>query len=298
MFPFFSKDSGVLVQPLYRNGNSLAFACDCLLEGEQGLSVRDRGGHQAEVQVQQRRRADDRSWIYFAELLQGELEPEWPTPGYQWRITPRFPIGVRVRSPQLPEFSALTEDLSPDGAQLQLAGPLNVGDEIELFLDLDSGFPSVHCVGRVCWTRLTQPCRAGIAFLGMEGDGQAQLRSYLAERSEESVLPGLVAETVEQPELEASVLEKLAFLQSSFNEGETLVLSLLTNDEVMEVRFPLAEVMSTNVTSRLVSRIITQETPEKRTRTWLLDPDGNPLAEIDSLSPEIMCRGVRVHDLD
>ncbi len=297
MFPFFSKDDCVLVQPLYRNGNSLAFACEELLTPDGELKVRDRDGRQAEVLVQQRRRADDQNWLYFAELLDGSLEPEWPVPGYQWRQSPRYPIGVRVRSPQLPEYAALTEDLSAEGAQLSTSGPLQVGDEIELYLDLDEGFPAVRGLGRVCWSQMTQPWRAGISFSDLDPESQSVLHAYLSRRYGESVLPGLAGESQPETGFEPSVLEKMALLQSSFDEGDALVLKLLTNEEVMEIRFRGARVLQSDLSSQLVSRIITLQTPEGPTRTALVDPNGATLVEIESGAPEIICRGLRVHDL-
>ncbi len=297
MFSFFAKESGVLVQPLYQNGNSLAFACDELLEADHDLKIRDRSGQQAQVQVQQRRRADDRSWIYFAELLEGAVEPEWPAPGYQWRQTPRFPVGVRVRSPQLPEFSALTEDLSAEGAQLNTAGPLHVGDEIELYLDLDTGFPSVRTTARVRWSKMTAPWRAGVSFSDLDAAGQRAILGFLAQRYGQKVLPGLTPDQV-QSDVEPAVLEKVALLHSSFDDGDFLVLKLVTHDEVMELRFRHAQVMQSNLTSQLVARIATQAMAEGSVRTWLVDPNGTTLVEIDSASPEILCRGLRTHDLD
>ena len=292
MFPFFSKDDSVLVQPLFRNGHSLTFACEILLEAEQGLKIRDREGHQAEVQVHQRRRVDEHSWIYFAELIDGALDPASPTPGYQWRETSRTPLGVRVRSPQLPDFSALTEDLSLEGAQLQTTGPVQVGDEIDFYIDLDNGFPTVAGTARVCWSRLTQPWRAGLAFQEFDPESQSNLKNYLSQRQTESGLPGLTDDPNPAEDFEPSVLEKMALLQSSFDEGDTLVLQLLTSDEGMEIRFPGAKVMQSNLATQLVSRIVTQPTPEGLTRTWLLDPENATIVEIDSGSPEILCRGL------
>ena len=297
MFPFFSKDDSVLVQPLYRNGNSLAFACEELLNPEAGLKIRDRDGHLAEVLVQQRRRADEKNWLYFAELLEGSLDPQWPVPGYQWRQNQRYPLGVRVRSPQLPEYSALTEDLSTEGAQLNTTAPLRVGEDIEIYLDLDNGFPAVRGMGRVCWSKMTQPWKAGVVFTELEPESQHVLQAYLSQRYGESVLPGLSVESDMDSEHEPSVLEKMALLQSSFDEGDVLVLKLLTNDEVMEIRFPGAKVLRSDLSSQLVSRIVTLPTPKGPTRTALVDPNGTTLVELESGSPEILCRGLRTHDL-
>jgi hypothetical protein len=190
----------------------LTFACEILLEAEQGLKIRDREGRHAEVQVRQRRRDDEHRWIYFADLIDGALEPEGPTPGYHWRETSRTPLGVRVRSPRLPDFLALTEDLSLEGAQLQTAGPLQVGEEIEFYIDLDDGSPTVASTARVCWSRLTQPWRAGLAFQELGPESLGYLKSYLTQRETESGLPGLTDDPAAAEAFESSVLEKMALL--------------------------------------------------------------------------------------
>lgn len=297
MFPF-RRDDSVLVQPLYRNGNSLAFACEELLEAvSTGLKVRDPEGRQAQVLIQNHRRADDHSWIYFAQLLEGEIEPQWPAPGYQWRRSPRYVVGLRVRSPQLPEYTALTEDLSLEGLQLATAGPLRVGEEIELHLDLDGGFPALHTMARVCWSRLTQPWKAGLAFSDMDSSSLATLRAYLGQRAHESRLPGFADQQEPGGGHPPSVLEKMALLQSSYDDGDYLVLKLLTNNEAVEMRFLRPLVLQSNLQTQLVRRIITQPTAQGLTRTWLLDPQDSTLVELESTAPEIVCRGLRLHDL-
>jgi hypothetical protein len=291
MFPFSSKNDAVLVQPLYRSGNIMGFACESMLDTQVDLKVRDRDGHLAQVHVQQRRRADDQNWIYFAELREGALQPESSLPSYQWRQADRYPIGVRVRSPRLPEYTALTDDLSAEGAQLSPGGPLQVGDEIELHLDLDCGFPALCVLGRVCWSKLTTPWRAGVAFVDLQPEQQRVLTSYLSQRQGDDV-PGLATADSEPRGIEAPTLEKLAYLQSSFDDGDTLVLNLLTHDEVVEIRFQNARVLQTNLCSQLVGNILSKPTPDNTTRTLLIDPHGTTLIEIESAAPEILCRGL------
>lgn len=293
MFPFFSrnKNSSVLVQPLYLVGQNVAFTCSEVLESGQELRVRDAAGGEAGVRVQERRHAEDQEWIYFALVLDGELEPESTSTVHQWRRTPRFPCGVRVRSPQLPGYSAITEDLSPEGARLQTTAPLAVGQQIEVCLDLDDGSPELRGLARVCWSRMTEPCRAGLSFVDLDSEQLALLRHYLVEQTGTAVLPGLAVDPdPDEVAVEPALLEKLAYLKTSFNDGDNLVIKLITHDEVMEIRFPNPQVMQSNLTSRMVGRIANQVTPEGRTHTWLLDRDEATLVEIQSGSPEIVCR--------
>ena len=89
----------------------------------------------------------------------------------------------------------------------------------------------------------------------------------------------------------------LAHIGAAIADRDVLVLKLLTNDEVMEIRFPGAKVLRSDLSSQLVSRIVTLPTPKGPTRTALVDPNGTTLVELESGSPEILCRGLRTHDL-
>ncbi len=297
MFGFFSRDNSVLIQPVYRNGNSLAFACHSVLDAPDGVAVRDRSGSQAEVEIKQRRRVDESTWLYFAELISGDLDPGGGTaPGLRLRKHPRFPVGVRVRSPQLPDYMALTEDLSVEGAQLQVSGPVRVGEELQLELDLDGGFAPVRTLARVCWSRLSSPWRAGVAFVRIEDEGQADLRAFLGQRYGDFEPPGDDGPPADVPD--QSMLRKHAFLHSSYDDGDAVILKLITEDEVMELRFSRPKVLHADLVTQMVGNIVTQPGVNGFTHTRLLDPDGQVLIEIESIPPDIICRGIRAGELD
>ena len=296
MFGFFSRDNSVLVQPVYRNGNSLAFATQTVIDAETGVAIRDHSGRHAEVEIRQRRRVDDSTWLYFAELVSGELDSDVDAPKLRLRRSPRFPVGVRVRSPQLPDFMALTEDLSVEGAQLQLSGPVRVGEELQMELDLDGGYAPVRVLARVCWSRLSFPWRAGVAFLRIAEDGQADLRSFLGQRYGELSSQERETDRAERPD--HSMLRKQAFLHSSYDDGDAVILKLITEDEVMELRFSKPRVLQADLVTQMVGNIVTQPGAEGLIQTRLLDPQGHVLIAIESLPPDIICRSIRAGELD
>lgn len=297
MFGFFSRDNSVLVQPVYRNGNSLAFASNAVIDMKNGVEVRDHSGRHAEVEIRQRRRVDESTWLYFAELVSGELDSNGTGPELRLRKHPRFPVGVRVRSPQLPDYMALTEDLSVEGAQLQISGAVRVGDELELELDIDGGVAPVRVLARVCWSRMSSPWRAGVSFLRIDEEGQSDLRAFLAQRYEDFEPPESESKEVSYPD--QSMLRKHAFLHSSYDDGDAVILKLITEDEVMELRFARPKVLQANLITQMVGNIVVTQPGEKGfTHTRLLDPDGQVLIEIESIPPDIICRGIRAGELD
>lgn len=286
----------LLVEPLYLNGNSLAFASSQAPdEAKRSLSIRDREGRQAEVQVSHWRKADDKTWICFAELLEGVLEPDWSAQGYQWRRSPRYPVGLRVRSSALPGYCALTHDLSGQGAQLQLEAPVSAGEELELALDLDAGFPELRVRARVCWSRMLAPWRCGVAFLEFFDDGKAQLEQYLGQRY--GVSRQAIASD-SQLDMELAVLNEPAYLHSSFEEGNRLVLKLITAEQVIEARFESPRLVFSDFSSRMVSVIAIDPQPGSSARTLLVDPSGKTLLELEGSRPDITCREARLHDLE
>lgn len=296
MFGFFSQDNSVLVQPVYQNGNSLAFAAQTVIDAASGVAVRDYSGGHAQVEIRQRRRVDESTWLYFAELLSGELDSGQDVSTLRIRRSPRFSVGVRVRSPQLPEFMALTEDLSEEGAQLQLSGPIPVGEELQLELDLDGGYAPVQVLARVCWSRLTIPWRVGVAFMTIHEVGRADLRSFLEQRYGELSPRESQPQQTELPD--QSMLRRHAFLHSSYDDGDAVVLKLITEDEVMELRFPKPKVLQADLVTQMVGNIVTQPGDGGLTETRLLDPQGHVLIAIESLPPDILCRSIRAGELD
>lgn len=66
----------------------------------------------------------------------------------------RFSRGLRVSSPQLPGFQAITQDLSVSGLKLKTSGPVAVGEEWEAQIEFDDETMSkiqVRC--RAVWCR-------------------------------------------------------------------------------------------------------------------------------------------------
>ncbi len=297
MFEFLTKDTSVFIEPIYRSGNNLVFVSDTLLDWEKPTSVHDRIGTKGQVQVHQRRRTEDRDWIYFALLTEGDFQPDSELLGHKLRTIERHKIGIRVRAPQLPGYSALTEDVNLDGAQLLTSGPLRVGEEMALHMDLDEGYPEVKVIARVCWSRITAPIRVGVAFVDFQEDSEQTLRNFLAARTGQS-LPGGVEEEDSEAADHGTLLEREAYLKEAFEDELGVILKLITHDEFLELRFAKPRVLECSMETRLVARIGTEKMADGQVRTTLVDSEGRTLVELESSPPEVFCRSLRTEDLD
>lgn len=297
MFEFLTKDTSVFIEPIYRNGNSLVFVADTLLEWEKPILVHDRVGMKGEVQVHQRRRTEARDWIYFALLTEGDFQPDSVLVGHKLRSSERHKIGIRVRAPQLPGYSALTEDVSLEGAQLLTSGPLRVGEEMALHMDLDEGYPEVKVIARVCWSRITQPIRVGVTFVDFQENSEQTLRNFLAARTGQA-LPGGIEEDDSAAADHGTLLEREAYLKEAFEDELGVILKLVTHDEFLELRFSKPRVLECSLATRLVARIATEKMSDGQVRTTLVDSAGETLVELESALPEVFCRSLRTEDLD
>lgn len=103
----------------------------------------------------------------------------------QARGTERLPKAVRVSSSDLPNYFALTEDLSVDGVRLSTAKPLQVGTSFEMSIDLDdANTPLLHVTGEVRWTaaKADGTHHSGMVFVGLGPSEHRTLTHYIQTR--------------------------------------------------------------------------------------------------------------------
>ena len=119
----------------------------------------------------------------FTEQLPG------PKAGEKLRKDQRYPVGIRILSPELPSFKAITVDFSKTGLQLEAEGDVPLGTMLTLTLETEmKRLSSVICRAKVIWCRPTgqfQRCRVGLEFAQLENKMRSDLdkfESYLRER--------------------------------------------------------------------------------------------------------------------
>jgi hypothetical protein len=135
------------VELVFCAGDMVHFRCATDLPYNQVRKVRAKlpEGHMfaAKILVQ---RIDDRTDLHVGQLLEPvealpHLRQLLPLPFEDRREHPRVERKVRVLSPQLQGFSALTRDLSVDGACLYVNYLVPVGTKLQLEVDLDVALP-------------------------------------------------------------------------------------------------------------------------------------------------------------
>ncbi len=103
----------------------------------------------------------------------------------QARGTERLPKAVRVSSADLPNYFALTEDLSVDGVRLSTTHPLQVGRSFEMSIDLDdANTPLLNVTGEVRWTasKADGSHHSGMGFVGLGPSEHRTLTHYIQSR--------------------------------------------------------------------------------------------------------------------
>jgi hypothetical protein len=101
------------------------------------------------------------------------------------RGTQRLAQAVRVSSRQIPQFFALTEDISSSGVRLATPGMLSVGASMDMSLDLDDpAIPTLRLNGEVCWTamRADGTYHSGVRFVGIDRGQHRILERYIESR--------------------------------------------------------------------------------------------------------------------
>ncbi|MEW6280184.1 MAG: PilZ domain-containing protein [Candidatus Eremiobacterota bacterium] len=103
----------------------------------------------------------------FREILDRQRAAE---PGL--RRSQRYQISIRILSPELPNFRALSVDLSRHGLQLEAEGEVEPGTLLTLTLELDhpQAGSTLLCQGRVVWCRWHSKAKArvGVEFVELD----------------------------------------------------------------------------------------------------------------------------------
>ncbi len=107
----------------------------------------------------------------------------------KWNIaargTARLNQSLRVSSPQLPTYFALTEDVSVSGIRVLTDLPLQVGLSLEMSLDLDDpAVPTIRLSGEVRWSsrKADGLFHSGVRFVGIERGQHRTIERYVSER--------------------------------------------------------------------------------------------------------------------
>ena len=180
----------VPVDMVFCAGDLLHFKCNSSLTQGKTRKVRARlpegqmFGAKIEVLSQ-----DEKTRLYKGRLLEpvaavAHLRGLLPLPFEDRRVSPRIERTVRVLSPQLEGFSALTRDISLQGLCLVVSQVLTLGAKMQVEMDLDASSPHpVRFDLELRWSApdlLTGKNLVGGCFLTMNQRQRTALKNYLA----------------------------------------------------------------------------------------------------------------------
>lgn len=197
-------------------------------------------------------------------------------------------IGLRVRSVQLPGYSALTTDLSRTGMQIEAKEALQVGTQLPIILDFDNGDDSINLCGVVRWSQLNAPHRAGLQFVGLASEDSHKLQTFLHQRDDlDRALPSLNMSSRADVDSESGIPQILKLIDAYHEDGR---LQLTTRGAEQEVRYEFLrpKVLSSRLEQgTLIYRMESEPVgPELHRFRWL-NLDGEAVLELECVAPRI-----------
>lgn len=173
-----------VIHPLEFSDGLLAFRCDASLPFERltVASLTAGGAITARLEIFS---YDDANRVYRAQLE--DCQQTLDLMQLPARATRRLPLAVRVSSRQLPQYFALTEEVSTCGVRLVTASALREGTLLEMSLDLDDpALPVLQVQGEVRWSAMKGDGRyhSGVRFCAIDGPSQRALERYIEQRLE------------------------------------------------------------------------------------------------------------------
>lgn len=138
--------------------SSILFACNKeLTAGEHDVQAIV-GDHKMRCRIQVE---SIEAGLYYGHFLQPTQAKEHlavllpkPLSRQEKRAAKRVQRGLRVNSPGLPKFTAITSDFSVSGLKLKAEGAMNVGEEFEAQIEFDDETMSrINVTCKVVWCR-------------------------------------------------------------------------------------------------------------------------------------------------
>lgn len=161
----------------------------------------------------------------------------------------RVDCAMRVLSPDLPGYRAVTVDFSHGGVQVETEGPLTTGRLLDLTLEFDNDqMASVRCRARVAWCaeRSRARYRVGLQFVNPSSEAEgllARMEELLVNRDETSIQKRTLgsdspaSRPVAREETPISA-DLPGLLEAYCNRNQTLVTQVRQSSGTLELTFP------------------------------------------------------------
>lgn len=128
---------------------------------------------------------DEKNGVYRASADTGELKKLL----VNRRRHPRLNRVMRVTSPAIPGFVSTTEDISIEGARIVSKGPLEVGSQLDLQLELDdANIPTLELRAEVRWSgKKADSWHAGLQFVDLQRGERKMIEAFIESRLNDSL---------------------------------------------------------------------------------------------------------------
>ncbi|MCA9777876.1 MAG: PilZ domain-containing protein [Candidatus Eremiobacteraeota bacterium] len=272
----------LMVNVLRNDGLGVTLTSDSRLPRHETIAVTDSEGNEARVNISDGRRTSERTWLSFGTIYEGWLEEQTPTPpSVPLRSSARSKLHVSVRSEFLPGLEGRTIDLSRDGLQMEVSQPLEVGENVEVVLDLDDGEEPYEAWTSVRWCQMGETCRVGLQFIGATAVERARLEDYLLWHDVEAVGLSSRRERCE------TTLFRGVSLKDVFRQDEDLVVRLLLGNSEIEQKFVEPLLMKFVKRESALERILRKPLAGARFFYRFLDEEGQIVLGFEAGLPEV-----------
>jgi hypothetical protein len=239
------------VRVLRNDGLGVTLASSMELPRQETIRVTDSEGNEARVNIYNGRRTLNGEWLGFGTIYEGWLEEHTSLPqSTALRGTPRSKIHVPTRAEVIRGLEGQTIDLSRDGLQIEVHQPLEVGENLEVILDLDDGGEPLEAWTSVRWCRKGPVCRVGLQFIGATVSQRARIEDYILWHD----LEGSSREP-DGGRSEVTVFSSV-FLKDVFQFDRSLAVRLVLDSSVIEQRFAEPLVMKFGKREAFLRRVV------------------------------------------
>lgn len=275
-------DRPTKVKVLRNDGLGVTIASTVELPKQETIQVTDSEGNEARVNIHDGRRTLQGEWLGFGTIYEGWLEEQTPVPQpTTLRSSTRSKLHVPVRAEVIAGLEGRTIDLSRDGLQLQVLQSLEVGENIEVILDLEDGGEPLEAWTSVRWCQKGPVCRVGLQFIGATASERARIEDYLLWHDVEGSNSELIG-----GRSEATVFSSVV-LQDVFQQDQDLVVRLVLDNSVIEQRFVEPLMMKFVKREAFLERVVRKPLAGSRFFYRYFDRDDQVVLGFEAGLPEV-----------
>ncbi len=257
----------------------VVFVSECAFTPGDALRMSADG--EAVVTVEGHRMTASGHHLHWGSLSSGGLESTSTLTDGDDRNCARTSVCLKARSPELPNYAAMTENLSPWGVCLRTVEPLTPGKSLTLTLeDTEATVADIPAIVR--WSSLTEPFWCGLSF--ESGPWQARLNQLLEERQRQAPLLDQDA-PVSEP-WHFPVPGQLITVDST---PSALTLTIESRGHHYVFSFEEPDILELDIEDQTLASVTYHSEPAGKTRVTFYNDSDLPVLELESPAFRAFC---------